>query len=327
MLHYIIAGMRDFVKVYTVMNAPQAVFSRKSDENMKRFLPFSLTNPGKCCIIWVIHPKEIFMFTKDTLFAQLNAMNAPRDSVVLVHSSLKAIGDVENRGQGVLDALIEWFTADGGLLCIPTHTWAFLDNLDEPTLDVNSDRVCIGTLPKLAAGDPRAHRSLHPTHSMAVFGDNDAAEAFIAGEFTVDTSTHPRSCYGKLVDRKGYVLLLGVGHNRNTTLHSVEEMMDVPNRLSVDLKPTKIRLKSGDIIERPIHCHHAVGIKDVSAHYPKYEPAFRHHGAITDGEFGSAHAQLCSTEKMAAVMRLIRERSAGAELMADDAPLAEELYL
>lgn len=266
------------------------------------------------------------MHTKETLFAQLSAMNAPRNSVVLVHSSLKAIGGVEGRGQGVLDALIEYFTADGGLLCIPTHTWAFLGNLDEPTLDMNSDRVCIGTLPKLAAADPRAHRSLHPTHSMAVFGDDEAAEAFIAGEFTVETSTDPRSCYGKLISRNGYVLLLGVGHNRNTTLHCVEEMMNVPNRLSEDWKATKIRLKSGDIIERPIHCHHAVGISDVSAHYPKYEPAFRLHGAITDGLFGDAKAQLCESGKMAAVMKLIRSRSGGAELMADDSPLPEELY-
>jgi hypothetical protein len=106
----------------------------------------------------------------------------------------------------------------------------------------------------------------------------------------------------------------------------VEEMMNVPNRLSEDWKATKIRLKSGDVIERPIHCHHAVGIKDVSAHYPKYEPAFRHHGAIVDGTFGNAKTQLCSTEKMAWTMRLIRQRSHGAELMADDAPLAKELY-
>lgn len=266
------------------------------------------------------------MFTKETLLSQLSDLNIPRGSVVLVHSSLKAIGETENRGQGVLDALIEAFTADGGLLCIPTHTWAFLGNLDEPTLDVNSDRVCIGTLPKIAAADPRAHRSLHPTHSMAVFGDDEAAEAFIAGEFTVETSTDPRSCYGKLINRKGYVLLLGVVHNRNTTLHCVEEMMGVPNRLSEDWKATKIRLKSGDVIERPIHCHCAVGIRDVSAHYPKYEPAFRHHGAIVDGTFGNAKAQLCSTEKMAWTMRLIRQRSHGAELMADDAPLPKELY-
>lgn len=265
------------------------------------------------------------MFTKEYLFSQLREMNAPRDSVVIVHTSLKAVGDVEGRGQGVLDALIEWFTADGGLLCIPTHTWAYIG--ETPTLDVTSDRVCIGTLPKIAAVDPRAHRSLHPTHSMAVFGDDTAAEAFIAGEIDVDTSTHPKSCYGKIVDRKGYVFLLGVIHNRNTTLHSIEEMMDVPNRLSADLKPTTIRLRSGEIVERPIHCHSAAGIKDVSAHYPKYEPAFRRYGAIVDGKFGDANVQLCSTEIMKSVMELVRERSGGIELMADDAPLAEEYYL
>ena len=102
------------------------------------FLPgisrYPLTKRGKCCIIKdnEIKIKEIPMFTKETLLSQLADLNIPRGSVVLVHSSLKAIGETENRGQGVLDALIEAFTADGGLLCIPTHTWAFLATWTSP---------------------------------------------------------------------------------------------------------------------------------------------------------------------------------------------------
>ena len=75
------------------------------------------------------------MFTKQDLFTQLEAMGAPRDRVVLVHTSLRLIGAVEGGARGLLDALIEYFTACGGLLCIPTHTW---DNLgfDKFTLDL-----------------------------------------------------------------------------------------------------------------------------------------------------------------------------------------------
>lgn len=274
------------------------------------------------------------MHTKSSILNDLARMNAPLGTVVLVHTSLRAVGEVEGRGEGFLDALIEYFTADGGLLMIPTHTWKNLDgDISKPTLDMSSPETCIGTLPNIAAVHPMAHRSLHPTHSMSVFdgktksGEPGPAEDYINGEVMVDTSTSPNGCYGRIYDVGGKILLIGVGHNRDTYLHSVEERMDVPNRLSAGMVSTKIRLKSGDVIERPIHHHHAEGIKDVSARYPKYEPAFRHHGAIVDGVIGSAAVQLCDARKMAEVMQLVRERSGGIELMADDAPLDEKYYI
>ena len=65
------------------------------------------------------------MFTGEQIQEQLMQMGVPRDRVVLVHSSLRAVGEVEGRGEGLLEALIAHCTAEGGLLCIPTHTWAF----------------------------------------------------------------------------------------------------------------------------------------------------------------------------------------------------------
>ena len=43
------------------------------------------------------------MFNKEYIFGQLKEMGAPQDSIVLVHSSLKAVGEVEGRGDGLLD--------------------------------------------------------------------------------------------------------------------------------------------------------------------------------------------------------------------------------
>ena len=272
------------------------------------------------------------MHTKESILNDLARMNAPRDKVVLVHTSLRAVGEVEGRGEAFLEALIEYFTAEGGLLLIPTHTWANLGGESDITLDMSSEKTCIGTLPSIAAVHPMAHRSLHPTHSMSVFdgktksGEPGAAEDYIAGEVMVDTSTSEKGCYGRVYDMGGKILLIGVGHNRDTYLHSVEERMGVPNRLSVNPVAIKIRLKSGDVIERPIRHHHAEGIKDVSARYPKYEPAFRLHGAIEDGRIGNAAVQLCDARKMAEVMELVRERSGGIELMADEEPLDPKFY-
>ncbi len=267
------------------------------------------------------------MTTKQQIYEQLRAMKAPQNSVVLMHTSLKAVGETEGRGEGLLDALIDYFTADGGLFCVPTHTWRNLITHTVPTMDMASDATCVGTFSSIALRHPGGHRSLHPSHSMVVFGDPEAAKAYIKPEETNPTQTGPTGCYGQLCERGGYVLLAGVGHNRNTYLHSVEEMMGTPNRLTDNPEPASIRLKSGEIIEHPLRCHQAKGIGDVSARFPKYEPAFRHHGCITDGFIGEAPAQLCDARKMRDVMMLITARSGGTELLADYEPLDEALYM
>jgi len=264
------------------------------------------------------------MYTKSQIKAQLAAMNAPKNTVVLVHSSLRAVGETEGRGEGLLDALIEYFTEDGGLLCIPTHTWANADKLDRPTLDMNSAETCIGTLPNIAAAHSLAHRSCHPTHSMAVFGDG--AEEYIADETKTETPAPPFGCYGKICSHGGKILLVGVGHNRNTYLHCVEEMLCVPNRLSREKLPMTVLHRNGGLVNRPSHCHHAEGIGDVSLRYPKYEPAFRHYGHITDGFVGGAATQLCDARGMKNVLEMIYLRSGGKELMLDFQPIPTEFY-
>jgi len=271
------------------------------------------------------------MTSRTALFEQFEELGIPRDVPVVVHASLRSVGEVEDRGEGLLDALIAWVTRDkspeGGLLCVPTHTWDRLGGPDPVTMDVKDERTCVGTLPTLALRRADAVCSLHPTHSMAVFGDPEKVRAWVAGEVMKESSTAPDGCWGKLRTAGGFVLLVGVGHNRNTYLHSVEEWLGVPNRLSPNFVPMRIRLASGDVIERPIRCHHTVGISEVSAKYPKYEPAFRAHGCIRDGFIGSAPTQLCDCAKMAEVVALVRERSGGIELLGDEKPLEEAYYL
>ena len=262
-------------------------------------------------------------YTKIQLYKQLEQINAPKKSVVMVHSSLRAVGDTEGRGEGLLEVLIDYFTSEGGLLCIRTDTWAFND---EFALAMMSDKTCVGVLTQIAARHPSAHRSQHPTHSTAVFGNPEKAEEYIAFDSVSQTSTNPSGCYGRLYTENGYVMLIGVGHNKNTYIHSVEEMLNVPNRLSKEPLNLKIRKKDGTVVMRQLHCHRAEGIGDVSAHYPKYEPAFRYNGCIVDGKLGNADIQLCSAVKMKNTVELIRKRSGGAELLSDDVPLDEKLY-
>lgn len=264
------------------------------------------------------------MFTKEDIRNQLKEMNAPKNSVVLMHTSLKAIGETEGRAEGLLETLTEYFTEEGGLFLVPTHTWSNLKYPEKITMDMNSDETCIGVFPSVALRHPSGVRSLHPTHSMVAFGDMKKAEEYVKGEENINTSTSAKGCYGKLYDYDGYVLLVGVGQERNTYIHAVEEMLSVPFRLSENAVRTTIKLKNGEISERYIH-HHA-GIPHISERYVKYEPAFRHFGIVKDGKIGNADAMLISARKIKEVVELIRERSGGAELMADFEPLDEKLY-
>jgi len=265
------------------------------------------------------------MYSKKFILEQLASLGAPQNSVVLVHSSLRAVGETEGRAEGLLDALIEYFTADGGLLCIPSHTWHKLGS-SEITLDMTKNECCVGTLGKIAALDPRGVRTANPSHSMVVFGDSARVAEFAAGEEDHITYTSPKSCYGKIYDNDGYILLVGVGQDKNTFMHCVEEMMGIDNRIAPKSKMLSIKYKNGDVVTREVYSFNEKLNGDVSVYFPKYEAAFRHHGCITDGHIGAAHVQLCSARGIKRVMELVRERSGGIELLHDDTPLKEEWY-
>ncbi len=266
------------------------------------------------------------MFTKAFLKEQLEQLEVPENAVVMLHSSLRAVGETEGRGQGLLEVLINHFTRGKGLLCFPTHTWGIKEDEEKIRLDLTKNETCVGMLTKLASAHPDSLRSLHPTHSVAVFGDRKMAEEYIYHDALATSSTDPAASYGKLYDCDGYVMLVGVGHNKNTYIHSVEEMLNVPNRLTKDPVKFKVRLADGTVVEHAIHCHSAEGIGDVSRFYVKYEPAFRKHGAIKDGMLGNAKVQLCSAKIMKDVVQLVRKRSGGAEILSDESPLNESWY-
>ena len=267
------------------------------------------------------------MYTKSDLLSQLEALRIPRDRVVLMHSSLRLIGQIEGGAKTLLDALIEHFTAEGGLFCVPTHTWANLWATDKQyVLDVNDPHTCLGAFSDFALMDGRGVRSENPTHSMVVFGDREKAEAFVAGEINVISGTAPESCYGKIYQMGGYILLVGVSHARNTYLHAVDEMLHLPNRITEDTTEVKIKRASGEIVTRCVKRHSCSFTNDISARFPQFETAFRYHGAITDGRLGDAPMQACDARIMKQVMETIFAR-ADRDPLSDEAALSPVWYV
>ncbi len=231
------------------------------------------------------------MYTKNDLIKDLANMGvAPTDSI-LVHSSMKSIGEVEGRADTVIDAFMEYF-ADG-LFMMPTHTWGTVKNNE--VYDYETSPGCVGILPEIFRKREGVLRSLHPSHSIAAWGKN-AAE-YIRGEENAKTPCPPDGCWGRLRDIGAKILLLGVGHNRNTYIHSVEETLHLENRLSA-LSPVGIRMRDGSVKQVMIHRHYCTKAVDVSANFPKLTDAFETLGAARRVTFGDANCWLCDPQKI-----------------------------
>lgn len=258
--------------------------------------------------------------TKQDILKGLKDFCVPKGSVVLVHSSVRAVG---GDAKDLLDALIEHFTKDGGLLCIPTHTWHNLKN--DITLDIASDDTCLGILSNLAAGDGRGIRSKNPTHSMVVFGNRERAIEFIKDDEFVKTPTAPESAYGKLNSQNGYVLLIGVAHDKNTYLHAVDEILATPNRMSDKCRVVRVKDIDGTVTEHDFSLFKCDYTDDISLRFTKFETAFRYHRAITDGFVGNAPTQLCRGDIMKNVLELLYKKS-GTDPLKSDKPIPQKWY-
>jgi len=257
------------------------------------------------------------MYRQEELMIQLERFREAIGHHVHVHSSLKAIGDVDGSGETVLDSLITFFTQQNGTISFPTHTW------DKNVLDLRKTDTCTGMLSKLALQRGDGVRTRNTTHSMVIFGAN--AKEYANWDACVTSSTSPNGCYGRLYDEDGYILLVGVGQEKNTYIHAIEESMQIPNRVTPECFDTTLILEDGKEVIHPMQLVFEE-FGDISYQFGKLEPAFRYHHCITDGKLGDAHVQLCNVRAMYAVLERIHKRSNCVELFLDDLPIPKEWY-
>lgn len=231
---------------------------------------------------------------------QLKEMDLYPTDTVLVHSSMKSMGAVEGGADTVLDALMEYFSR--GLLLLPTHTWAQMGE-EYREFDPVKEDACVGILPNLFRKRPGVCRSLHPTHSMAAYGAG--AEEYTAGEEKCNTPCTPGGCYDRLKDINGRILLAGVTHARNTYIHSVEEVLNIPNRLTD--KPVEFYTKMPDGSRKKIFMrrHYNAVQPYISEDFVKLTQAFYETGAARQVRFGNAECILCDARGIFEVTRHI----------------------
>jgi aminoglycoside 3-N-acetyltransferase len=262
------------------------------------------------------------MFSKELLIRQIREMGIVPDDTVVIHTSLKAIGPVEGGADTVIDAFCQVLTE--GRFLVPTHTWGVI-NRDNPHYDVRTTVPNIGALPRCAAFRTDGIRSLHPTHSVWAHG-KDAA-AFVAGEERLVTPAPPGSLWARIGDVGGKILLIGVGNDKNTFIHSVDELAELPDRLSADSYPTFLTDTDGRVTEGRMHPHNCSRCPDVSRNYVNFEPAFERLGAQSRGKLGNAEVRIVDAAQCRAIVSRIYRRAGSGDCTLSPMDIPEEWYL
>lgn len=261
------------------------------------------------------------MVTKAQLKEQLKELGLKSTDTVLVHTSLRAVGPVENGADGLIDAFCEYLNE--GLFLVPTHTWGSIGP-QQPVYDVRTEVPCIGTLPKVAAFRADGIRSLNPTHSVWAHGSR-AAE-FVQGEETVCSGTHPDSCWGRLLQENAKILLIGVGNERNTYIHSLDERFGVPDRLTEKTFETTMIDAHGNRYYGRMHQHHCSRCVDVSQNFVNFEKPFVTLGVQTFGTLGQAQVRVVDVAKCTAVVEKLWQK-AEYDLCVEKREIPEAYYL
>jgi aminoglycoside 3-N-acetyltransferase-4 len=157
------------------------------------------------------------------LVAQLRELGVREGGVLLVHTSFRAVRPVEGGPAGLIDALLTAI-GPGGTLVMPSWTGDDEEPFDPAATPASAD---LGVVADTFWRLPGAMRSAHP-FALAALGP--LAEQITRDPLPLPPHV-PESPVGRVHELDGQVLLLGVGHDADTTLHLAELIASVPYRV------------------------------------------------------------------------------------------------
>lgn len=185
-----------------------------------------------------------FPITQAQLVDDLRALGVQAGMVLVLHSSLKSLGWVNGGAVAVILALEEVLTPEGTLV-MPTHSadlsdpatwqnppvpesWWEIIRSTMPAYDISlTPSYKVGVIPETFRKQDGVIRSANPDASFAAWGKH--AE-FITANHALNPLFGEQSPLARVYDLDGWVLLLGVGHGNNTSLHLAEYRANIPHR-------------------------------------------------------------------------------------------------
>ena len=174
----------------------------------------------------------------------LTALGLKNGDSVMVHASLSRIGYVCGGAQAVIEALIEVVGPEGTVM-MPTQSWKNLDPKTGVHWDADEadwDRIrenwpaydkaitptnTMGAVSEMFRSWPGTIRSDHPARSVAAWGRN---AKYLTENHDLSNIFGDGSPIGKLYELDGKVLLMGVDHDKNTSLHLADARAEYPGK-------------------------------------------------------------------------------------------------
>ena len=174
--------------------------------------------------------------TRQSLADDLRRLGLAPGMTVIVHSSLSGLGWVCGGPVAVVQALLDVLTPDGTLV-MPAHTgeysepsywgrppvpeswWQEIRNTMpafDPTITPTRG---MGRIAEAFRSFPGVLRSRHPQVSFTAWGRH---AAFVTAYHSYDYGLGEGSPLARIYDLNGHVLLLGVDHGNNTSIHLAE---------------------------------------------------------------------------------------------------------
>jgi len=194
----------------------------------------------------------------------LSEFGLKNGDVVIVHSSLASIGHVEGGADTLVDAFLETIGNEGTLVA------PVFGNL--------------GIFTHTLKNRPEAVVSDCPLGTVAAIGAD--AEFICRDHWKADTAHGHDTPYLKISGLGGYVCLLGVDQDRNTSLHSVEALLELPYLESKKAKLENDNEKSFKYYPGPHRDF--IGIDHV----------MRENGKIKTGKIGNAVVRLMKSKDL-----------------------------
>lgn len=185
-----------------------------------------------------------FPLTTPLLIDEFRRIGVMAGMHLLLHSSLSRLGYVIGGAPTVIDALLHVLTPEGTLIVptqsadnsepsyweappIPPDWWPLVRDHMPAFHPAYTPTRMMGRIAETARQYLGAKRSQHPAHSFAAIGKQ---ADYITANHTYDHSFGEQSPLARLYELDAWVMLLGVGHSENTSLHLAEERAQWPGK-------------------------------------------------------------------------------------------------
>ena len=238
------------------------------------------------------------------LVADLRRLGVKAGDLVMVHASLRAIGPVEGRAEGVVQALDAAVSPGGTVLMMigAEDDWSWVNErpeADRPALLAEAEpfdaavtpaQEDIGTLAEIFRHQPRTLVSDHPEGRFAARGP-------LAAELVADVPWDDYYGVGspleQLVERGGKVLRLGADIDTVTLTHYAENLVDLPDKVRVR-RCRRVLGPDGPEIRWVDALDDTYGIASWSGgdYFPQILVDFFAAGSATHGQVGNAASDL-----------------------------------